>query len=197
MANNQKGGFFPVGVRGGGSVEHARKRVLTNNTNAIFKGDAVVPVNDGGWVVATATNTAIGSVSMGCSYVDSTGVRVPRHYLPAATTYSGSTVDPEAASYLYVVADAVNVEFEASADEALTLTNLLNNFELVLTVGSTVTGYSKHEIDTSTAATTSTLPIRVTDFIFDGQNDVDSADVRVRCRINAGFVEPALTTTGT
>lgn len=196
MANVQHPGFLPLGpAQGGGTPNIVRKRALSNNTTAVFKGDAVVHDSSGGTIVASAANTAVASVAMGASYV-SNGERIERHYLPATTTYSGSTVDPQNASYIYIIEDAETVKFVGSIDGAMTQTNLQNNFAMILGTGDTVTGYSRHELDSTSANTTATLPWRVTDFIFKPGNDVDSADAHVECRINAGF-SPLTNTTGT
>lgn len=196
MANAQRAGFRPSKVRNGGHIELARKRVISNNTTGIFCGDAVIGVNDGGVVVATSSTAAIASIARGASYVTG-GQRVERKYLPAATTYSGTTVENENASYVYVVADALGVDYMCTADEALAVTNILNNFGIVLGTGNTATGMSQHELDASTANTTNSLPMRLIEFCFGGDIDPDSADATVMVRINAGYVEPALNTTGT
>lgn len=193
MANTARRGFFPARVHGGGGVTLQRRRVVSGNSAAIFTGDAVVTDSASDILVATSTTTAIASVARGFSYVDSSLGRVTRHYLPASTTYSGSTVDPVNASYAFIVDDALNVDFECSGTTAITLTNLNNNTAMVLTAGSTTTGYSAHTLDTASPATTATLPWRIKNFLFDGVNDPDAATAALIATINAGMLEPALT----
>lgn len=197
MANVQAAGFAPI-TKGSQTAELQRVRVLTNNTTAIFKGDAVVAAAGGDFVVASAANTAVASVQWGGASYVSGSERLERKYLPATTLYTSTGVDPANASYIYIVKDTVNTEFEASVDEAIALTDLHINYQMVLGTGSTTSGLSGHELDaTSRLAGTTTFPWRVDRFIFDPKYDVDAADAHVGCYINAGMIEPALTTTGT
>lgn len=196
MANTKHPGFLPLGpLNGGGTVNHQRKRIISNGS-AMYKGDAVVFDSSGNVLTATVTTTAVASVLMGVSYVNASNERVERHHIPASITYVGSTVDPLNSSYAYVVEDGEGTAFIGSISSAQALTNLENNYAMILTTGDTVTGYSKHELDGTTANTTNTLPWRLNEFIFKPGNDVDAADVHVKLRINAGF-EPATNTTGT
>lgn len=192
MANVQVAGFQPIS-KGGLTVEMQRVTVITNNTTAIFKGDAVVTTASGDWIVASATNTAVGSVQWGGASYMSGSQRLERRHLPAATLYTSTTVDPANASYIYVVNDPVTTEFKASVDEALTLTDLGLNYVMVLGAGSTTSGLSKHELDATSRAATASFPWLVKNFVLgDPKSDVDLADAAVICKINAGLREPAL-----
>lgn len=189
MANVQITGFKPK-CRGGETVMVKRRRVLTNNTTAIFKFDAVERGADGAWVVAAAANDQISSVSLGASYVSS-GQRVERQYLPAATLYTSSGVNPWNASFIYAVDNVVDTVFNATVDEAITMAELGLNFKMVLGTGSTTTGLSGHELDATTPASTATFPFRVDDFERDDiSNDLDAADCIVVCRVNQSLEEP-------
>ena len=71
MANTQLPGFVPAYVKGGGTITYQRGPVLTNNTTAIFKNDALKKTSAGDYLVASATNTAIarghaGDGGVGC-----------------------------------------------------------------------------------------------------------------------------------
>jgi hypothetical protein len=190
MANVQHPGFAPVKVIGGGQVEYVRKRVLTNNTTAINLNDAVVAASDGGWIVQATATTMTGSVSGGASYVDANSQRVSAKYLPAATLYTSTGINPDNASYITIVADDLNVQYRCSIDEAIALTDLMNNYALVLGAGTN--GISGHELDaTSHAAATATFGFRVMDFVFSGDNEIADADAHVYARINAGQLSPA------
>src|SRR5688572_23130264 len=142
MANLQVTGFIPARVIGGGTITYTRKRVLTNNTTAIFKYDAVKTVATGDVLVASATNTAVASVAVGAVYTDAVGVRREAEYLPAATLYTSSGNAPENASYSIIVDNPVGVEFRASIDEAIVTAGLGVNYVMVLGTGSTTTGLS-------------------------------------------------------
>lgn len=196
MANMQHPGFLPMKYGDGGSITYVRRRVLSNPSTAIATQDAVVADTNGNilGISAGAHATAIDTVAMGASYVNSNSERVGAKSLPASTTYSGSTVDPINASYVFCVENVVNAKFRASVDEAIALADLRANYAIV--AAAAVNGISQHEIDASTKNSTATLGIRVIDFIHSPDNDVDSADAHVQCVINAGFTEPALTTTG-
>jgi len=197
MANVQHPGFLPCAYGTGGTVSYVRRRVLSNNTNPIGLQDAVKGDANGnvlGLGTSSTQSTAIDTVAMGVSYVNSSSERIGAKNLPASTTYTGSTVDPVNATYAFVVENAPLAKFRASADGAIAITDLRLNMEIIL--GTPVNGLSVQELDASTAATTATLPVRVLEFIFAADNDVDSADAHVYCTVNAGQTEPALTTTG-
>lgn len=193
MPNVQHPGFYPARVSGisGGGITYKRRRVLTNNTTAIATQDAVVADGNGNilGIAAGAHNSAIASVAMGASYVNASGERVGAKVLPAATLYTSSTINPDNASYVYIVENELNVDFIASADGALALEDLLENFEII--AAAAVNGISTHEVDASTAATTATFPVRLMDMVVAPDNDIDSADARWFFRINAGFMAPS------
>lgn len=194
MANVAHPGFAPV-MKGNQTVELTRKRVLTNNTTAIFKGDAVVNATTGDVAVTTATTTSAYSVQWGgASYLNSGGDRIERKYLPAATTYTSTTVDPYNASYVYIVDDMVSTKFRASIPGATVLDRAGENYKMVLGAGSTSSGLSGHSLDSATPATTATFPWRMMEHVIgDPKCDPDgSTNVHVICMLNAGSREPAL-----
>lgn len=194
MANPVIPGFVPTRMKGGDAITYRRCLVLTNNTTAIFKGDAVKITSAGDYVVATATNTAISSVMFGGAvYTDAQSIRREAKYLPAATLYTSTVIDPDNASYIYVVDDELETEFVASGTTVLAQTNLFNTFAMVLGAGSTTTGLSGHSIDNSTSVTTNTFPWRLVDFVR-GSADTDPQLASAQCyyRINRSASEPAL-----
>lgn len=197
MPNTQLAGFQPH-VRGGCTPRLTRVRVLTNNTTAIFKGDAVEKDGTGGFVAAATANDLIATVQWGGASYMSGQERLERKHLPAATTYSSSTNDPANASYIFVVADPVEQQFLASVDEAIVSTDLGLNYQMVLGAGNTTTGFSGHELDATGRATTATLPWRVEDLLRgDPRSNVDQADAMVICSVNGSQMQPGGTTTGT
>lgn len=192
MANVQLAGFQPES-RGGLTCELVRKRVLTNNTTAIFKGDALDSTGSGEIIVNATTNGDIYSVQWGGASYVSGGDRIERVYLPATTLYTSSGVDPANASYVYCVANNSTQVYLATVDEAIALTDMGLNYVMVLGTGSTTSGLSGHELDATGRAVTATFPWRVLEFVTgDPKSDVDAADAKVRCMINAGIREPAL-----
>jgi len=192
MPNVQVKGFQPLS-KGNQTVELVRKRVLDNNTTAIFKGDAC-DLQTGGDVIVTATaDGEVYSVQWGGASYMSGSERLERKYLPAATRYTGTGVDPADASYVYLVDDMVNTKFVASVDEAIALTDLGLNYNMVLGTGDTGTGLSGHELDATNRGTTATNPWRVVDFVIgDPKSAVDDADAKVVCLLNSARREPAL-----
>lgn len=199
MANVAVAGFIPVS-RGGLTTPLVRKRVLTNNTTAIFKGDAVDAQTGGDIIVTAATNALFYSVAQAASYIGADGFRLERTYLPAATLYTSTTIDPTNASYVHVVEDMVNTTFKASvATGAIALTDLQLNYLMVLGAGSTTSGLSAHTLDSTSRNTTSTFPWRVQDFapLGSGNNDLSLVNVHVLCQQNAGRRAAALGQTGT
>jgi|GEM_PF-6564743 len=190
MPNVMHPGFAPVRVKGGGTVTYARKRVLSNNSTAIALNDCCAIAAGGDLVVSSSATAAVATVSGGASYVNSNSERVGAKNLPASTTYSGTTVDPVNASYIFAVDNFDQTYHRASIDEAVALTDLNLNYKIVL--GTAVNGISQHELDATSRATTNTgLPWRVTEFVFSPDNDVDAADAHVFCLINLGMIEPA------
>jgi hypothetical protein len=192
MANVQLPGFIPY-TKGGLPPEMVRKRVLTNNTTAIFKGDACDLQTGGDVTVTAVTNAAFFSVQWGGASYMSGQERLERKHLPAATLYTSTTNDPSNASYVYCVKHMESQEFLATVDEVLALTDLGLNYVIVLGAGNTSSGFSGHELDATGRAVTATFPWRVNDFLIgDPKSDVDAADAKVVCMQNAGRREPAL-----
>lgn len=196
MANKQHPGFFPMQYGHGGTIEYIRRRVLTNPSNPIGLQDLVNADTNGNilGIAAGAQATAVDTCAMGVSYQDATGARIGAKNLPASTTYTGTGIFPDDAIYVMCVANAPLVKFRASVDDAIVLADLRANCSII---GATpVNGVSAQEIDSSTKNNTATLPVRIIDFIDSPENDPAAADAHVVCTINAGFTEPALTTTG-
>lgn len=194
MANVRRLGLIPTRVSGGASLTYRRARVLTNNTVAIALNDGVKYAAGGDIVACTSgadENILLASVSGGCMYTQANGIRIEAKNLPAATLYTSTGAEPENASYVSIIDNATMVEFEANvANVAIALTDLNLNYPLVLTASSTTTGLSNHELNATGRATTSTLPMRVREFVRRADNDISLVDCKVICMINAGQAEP-------
>jgi hypothetical protein len=194
MANLALPGFQPGRRSGGDRITYVRRRVLTNNTLAINLNDAVVTDTNGNTLQASTTTTAVASVSGGASYVDANGVRVGAKGLPAATLYTSSGVQPENASYVFIVDGVGEVDFIASITTALTKADINTNTSFV--AGTGTNGISAQTLDSAGIAATATLPFRIMDFVEAPDNDADAATAHVYCRINASMYEPLLETGG-
>jgi hypothetical protein len=198
MATNaQFPGFLPTGYGTGGSISYVRRRVLTNNTTAIGLQDLVTADTNGDilGVPVGALATAVDTCMMGVSYVDANSQRIGAKNLPAATTYTSSGVNPANATFVSCVENAPLVKFRASIDAATVLADLRANYSIL--GAAPVNGVSRQEISGSSKNNTATLPVRLLEILdIPGESDPDTADCHVLCTINAGFTEPALTTTG-
>lgn len=199
MPNTRHPGFYPAQTNiGGGCISYVRRRTISNNTNAIACQDCVT-ADANGDILGTATSstlaTAVDTVAMGVSYVNADSVRVGAKSLPASTTFTGTTFFPVNAPWVSCVAGVDNVLFRCSISAAQALTNLRNNYDINLRAS--VNGYSQQDLRGASAATTATLPWRMIEALDTGESDPDITDYHVLAMINAGFTEPALTTTGT
>jgi len=121
---------------------------------------------------ATATGAVVG-VIVGLE-IDPTNLNTPQ-YRTAST-----------GRYVYV-ADDPNLVFEAQEDAvggALGVADVGLNVDFIVGTGSTSTGASAMQIDTSTKATTATLPLKIVEFVQRDDNEVDSANAKVLVKIN-------------
>lgn len=191
MANLALAGFQPARRSGGGTISYRRARVLTNNTLAINLFDAVVIDSNGDTLQASTTTTAVSSVSNGASYIDANSIRVGAKGLPAATLYTSTGNTPDNASYVFVVDNSLEVDYVCSvAALAIAMTDMNLNYAFV--AGTGTNGISAQTLTATGRATTATLPFRVQDFVYAGDNDPDVIDCHVFAKINAGMWEPAL-----
>jgi hypothetical protein len=177
MANKDASfGLKPVKMISGAPYNggHARYRIAANYGTAIYQGDLVMQVTGGGVEIHAVGGTVpLVGVFNGCSYTDPTsGEQVFKNYYPASTNASDIIAN---------IIDDPMVVFEIQADEAFPVADLLGNFDTIKTnSGSTKTGISGDEVDVSTGATTSTLPLKVIDISQDPNNqDVGSSNTNV------------------
>jgi len=145
-----------------GKVRHIK--IASGYAANIFYGDFVKILAAG--VVekdtGTTTLTPVG-VFMGCAYTDP-GTK----QMTFSQMWPTGTVASDAVAYVIDDPDAV---FKMQGDASLAQTDLGNNVAVVQTAGSTDIGRSKNALDSSTAATTATLPLRIVEFV----NGPDSA----------------------
>ena len=177
MANNDAAfGMRPVKRVGGTPYTggQSRYRIAANYGTAIFQGDMVAQVTGGGIEVhADGGTVPIVGVFNGVQYTDpTTKEQVYSNYYPASTN---------ASDLIAFVIDDPNVVYEIQADAAFPVADLFGNFDIVYTSsGSTVTGISGAELEVSTGATGTSLPIKAIDISEDPENsDVASANTNV------------------
>ena len=162
-----------------GKVRHIK--IASGYSTAIFYGDFVKLVSSGTVEKDTGTTslTPVG-VFMGCSYTDpSTSQLTFNQTFPASTA---------ASDIMAYVLDDPNVLMRMQGDATLAQTTLGNNVAVVQTAGSTSIGRSKNAVDSSTVATTNTLPLRIIDFVDGPTSTVGDAFTDVIVKFNVGHI---------
>jgi hypothetical protein len=177
MANKDAAfGMKPVRMIGGAPYTggQSRYRIAANYGTSIFQGDMVAQVT-GGTVEVHADGGTVPVVGVfnGCQYTDPTsGEQVYSNYYPASTN---------AADIIAFIIDDPDVVYEVQADDTFPVTDLFGNFDIVYTsAGSTMTGISGAELDVTTGATNTNLPIKAIDISEDPNNsDTGAANTNV------------------
>jgi hypothetical protein len=187
-------GLIPINLIGGQVFASATRQIpiATNSSTAIFFGD-VVKLNSAGTLdkdTGTATATPVG-VFLGCSYTDPTFGKTFRQYYPGTTNITDVVAyvqdDPDALFKAAVcTAGSTTISY-------VTRANVGENSALVQNTGSTITGDSRVAIS-ATAATASTLPVRIIDVIPETQSSAGSY-TEVVVKWNQGM-HPYLNPTG-
>ncbi len=157
MANVDK----PFGLRplGNLSATGAQKQygyeIADNQSGAIYQGD-LVTVYDGYLVkFAPATHTAAVGVFNGCNYIDpSTGKPTWKNYYPGSINITSGKIIAD-------VIDDPSQLFIVQVDESVAQTQVGMNADVVGTGGSTTTGVSSMELDSSTIAKTAALNLKI------------------------------------
>ena len=169
-------GMKPVRMIGGApySGGQSRYRIAANYGTSIFQGDMVAQVT-GGTVEVHADGGTVPVVGVfnGVQYTDPTsGDQVFSNYYPASTN---------ASDIIAFIIDDPDVVYEVQADDTFPVTDLFGNFDIVYTsAGSTSTGISGAELDVTTGATATTLPIKAIDISEDPNNsDTGAANTNV------------------
>jgi len=168
-----------------GKVRHYK--IASNDSTAIFYGDFVKMTSAGVVTLDNGTTslTPIG-VFMGCSYTDpNTNQLTFSQFYPASTV--ASDIDA------YVLNDPF-VEMRMQGDATLAQTALGNNAAVVQTAGSTSIGRSRNAFDSSTIATTNTLPVKLIEFVEGPDSAVGDSFTDVIVMFNVGH--QLLNTTG-
>ena len=177
MANKDAAfGMKPVRMIGGAPYTggQSRYRIAANYGTSIFQGDMVAQVT-GGTVEIHADGGTVPVVGVfnGCMYTDPTsGEQVFSNYYPASTN---------ASDLIAFIIDDENVVYEIQADDTFPVADLFGNFDIVYTsAGSTSTGISGAELDVTTGATNTNLPIKAIDISEDPNNsDTGAANTNV------------------
>lgn len=126
-----------------------------NQSGAIFQGD-LVTVYDGYLVAfAPASHTAAVGVFNGCTYIDpTTGKPTWKNYYPGSVNITQGTIQAD-------VLDDPSQLFTIQCDEGFVQANIGKNADVVAGSGSTTTGQSAMELDSSTIANTAALNLKI------------------------------------
>lgn len=189
-------GLQPVKMIGGRPANWGQTlyKIPDGYATAIFNGDPVVMTASGstrGTIArmnATATATTITSsgtwlgVFLGCEYVDPTTKQPTwRQYYPGSITPASGSI------YAHVIDDP-DALFEIQADGALAQTTLGTNAAIIQTaVGNTTTGNSGLQLDASSVESTSSLPLRIVDFVTRPESSIGDTYTDAIVRLNTHF----------
>lgn len=157
MANVDKPfGLRPLGnLSATGSQKQYGYEIADNQSGAIYQGD-LVTVYDGYLVkFAPATHTAAIGVFNGCNYIDpSSGKPTWKNYYPGSVNITAGKIQAD-------VIDDPSQLFIIQVDESVAQTQVGFNADVVGTGGSTTTGVSSMELDSSTIAKTAALNLKI------------------------------------
>ena len=182
MANiDQAYGLRPiakVGSAPGGTTGTTKYSIADNQSTAIFTGDPVKYKNDGTIEVATASDALLG-VFMGCFYTDpTTGKPTYKDHFPASLSPG------DAIAFVADDPDQMFVAQQDSDGSNLVAADLNLNANLIFGTGSTTTGMSGVEIDSSTGAVTATHQVRLIAFYDTPSNDATANNSDLVVKIN-------------
>ena len=145
MANQDAAfGFRPVRHLSGGELRTNEYKIANNYGTSIFQGSPVLAVAAGGIESCAAGNVVLG-VFAGCFFTDPTTSKPT-----FSNHYPASTAADDIVAFVY---DDPRIVFEAQHDGTGTAAMNFSGFDLVGTAGSTTTGRSSSELDTSTSTT--------------------------------------------
>ncbi len=157
MANVDKAfGLRPQGnLSATGAQKQYGYQIADNQSGAIYQGDLVTLYD--GYVVkfAPGTHTAALGVFNGCNYIDpSTGKPTWKNFYPGSVNITAGTIQAD-------VIDDPNQLFTIQVDESVAQTDIGKNADVVGTGGSSTTGQSTMELDSSTIANTAALNLKI------------------------------------
>lgn len=180
MANVDKAfGLRPLGnLSATGAQKQYAYEINDNQSGAIYQGDLVTL--SGGYVVkydSTLHTSALG-VFNGCNYTDpTTGKPTWKNYYPGSVNITSGVITAE-------VLDDPNQLFLIQADEDVVQADIGLNAPIAYTAGSTFTGVSATELDSSLIANTATLVLKIVGFYNAPNNERATNHVDVVVKIN-------------
>lgn len=171
-------GLKPVRRFSGGSYNNAVRRYSCPSSYAtsLFPGDPVIK---------TGTSDAQGysEVNLATNGGSITGVVIGFEDVPSMTLGYGAASTVRAV----LVADDPELLFEVQEDAVggtLGLASVGLNCDLIAAAGNTANRVSGWMLDTSTAATTATLQVKIIEFQHRADNEIPSAKSKILVKIN-------------
>lgn len=157
MANVDKAfGLRPLGnLSATGSQKQYGYEIVDNQSGAIYQGDLVTIVD--GYIVKflPATHAAALGVFNGCNYTDpSSGKPTWKNYYPGSVNITSGKITAD-------VMDDPSQLFLIQVDGSFTQANIGKNADVIGTGGSTTTGVSTMELNSSTIADTAALNLKI------------------------------------
>lgn len=194
MANISETGLRPYANVASTATQTGRRRIASNNGTAIFRFDCMKVTAAGVWGLATAGG-GVSGVACGAEYFDTTiNGRRSNPFLPAATTYTGTTFDDHGdndQSFVFVTLDPLNDRFVGQLSASTpALTDVTKNVNIVASAGSTVNGMSGHTLDQTTIATTLNQDFRIQDWLRKVTNDPATTNFKYIVQIDLGLMPP-------
>ena len=179
-----------VGSAPGGTTGTTKYSIADNQGTAIFTGDPVKFKNDGTVEAGTAGDPSCG-VFMGCFYTDpSTSKPTFRNFFPASLSPG------DAIAFVADDPDQLFIIQQDSVANNIVAADLNLNADFVAGAGSTTTGMSKYEVDSSSKNTTATLNLKVLDFYSAPSNDTTANNSVLVVKINNHQLGSLTGTTG-
>ena len=167
MANIDKA--FGLRAIGNLSATGAQKQygyeIADNQAGTIFQGDLVAL--SAGFITKflPGTHTAAVGVFNGCNYIDpTTGKPTFKNYYPGSVNITSGKIIAD-------VIDDPNQLFLIQCDEGFVAADVGKNADVVGTGGSTTSGISTMELDSSTLATSAALNLKVVGLYNDVNNE--------------------------
>jgi len=156
MANTDKAfGLRPIGnLSATGAQKQYGYEIADNQSGTIFQGDLVVLT--AGFIsrFLPATHTAAVGVFNGCSYIDpTTGKPTFKNFYPGSVNITSGKIIAD-------VIDDPSQLFLVQCDAGFVAADVGKNADVIGTGGSTTTGVSTMELNSSTLATTAALNLK-------------------------------------
>ena len=193
MANVSRiNGFRPVlhidGSPFNGQV--TRYFASASDGTAIFNGDLVklsTASDTAGQVILSGAASVVGGTPGVTKFVagtDSSAVGVAVGFTINPLNLNSPQYRVASTAMYVLVADAPDTVFEVQYNGIIAATSFNKNVNVVDGGGSTTTGFSGEQADSTTVATTATLPLRIHGAVQKVDNDITATNVKILVYIN-------------